>query len=73
MSTSDLQFAEVVTPPDLLPAELRWWQQAVRDALDPFHYELCDVCGKDADRHRVSPDMFGLPHIWCLDSPEDDQ
>lgn len=42
----------------------------VAQLIDSFNYEFCDVCQKDLDRHIISPDMFGKPHLWCLDEED---
>lgn len=30
-----------------------------------FEFELCTECGRDADEHSSSLDMFGNWHAWC--------
>lgn len=42
----------------------------VQVLVDGFDYELCYECGKDLDRHAISPDMLGKPHVWCLEPIE---
>lgn len=32
-----------------------------------FEFEYCYLCGKDANRHVVTRDIFGHRHIICLD------
>lgn len=75
MST-ELAFAEVIPPGGMMAglltaAERAEWDVDVAQALDAFNYETCGECGQDADMHRVSPDMFGKPHVWCLNVHED--
>ena len=38
--------------------------------VEAFEFELCDVCGRDLDRHIISPDMFGKPHLWCVEGED---
>lgn len=42
------------------------YESEVATIVDSFEYELCYECGQDLDQHVISPDMFGHPHVWCL-------
>jgi hypothetical protein len=35
--------------------------------IDSFNYERCSVCHNDLNRHSISPDPLGKPHLYCLD------
>lgn len=59
-------------PTETLSADLATrYRQDLEMLIDSFSYEYCEVCGKDIDRHVLSPDMLGNPHAFCLDSEED--
>jgi hypothetical protein len=48
------------------PEEPMSYADEVRAIVDSFDYELCEECNQDLDKHSISADPLGHPHVWCL-------
>jgi hypothetical protein len=42
------------------------YAEEAADIRRSFEFELCEVCGRDLDKHTIAPDALGHAHSYCM-------